>query len=186
MLRLTVTINEQEFFDEETRRFSKSAGEDVTLELEHSLVSLSKWEAIHGIPFLSSADSLTTELVFDYLKCMVVTENVDPNLLAYCTQEDLERIQKYISSGASATTFPNLPKQRSGPKETITSELIYYWMTGFQIPFEAENWHLSRLLNLIQICSIKSSKPQKRSRAEAMAERNRINAERKAKLNTTG
>lgn len=179
---LRITINGEELFDEKTRTFVQTNG--VSFDLEHSLVSLSKWEAIHKVPFLSSRDT-TNEQMYDYIACMIVTPGIDRDVVYRCTQEDIARIQEYINSEASATTFARLPEKR-GQGETITSELIYYWMTAFQVPFDAENWHLNRLFSLIRVANVKNSKPSKRSPREIAEERNRINAERRAQLGTNG
>ena len=187
MLTITILTEPEEQYDEETNRFI-SGGDPIVvavIEMEHSLASLSKWESIHQIPFLSSTD-LPPEQVFDYLKCMVVSPDVDPDVLYRASQSNLEAIQAYINSSESATTFGNIPNRAGGPRERVTSELIYYWMAAFQIPIEAEHWHLNRLLSLIKIFSVKNAKQPKRSAREMAEERNRINAERRAKLGTSG
>jgi len=180
MLRLIIEGDES--FDEETNTFETF--NDVVIDLEHSLISLSKWESKYKKPFLSSEEK-TSEEIFGYLKAMIVTSDTDPDVLYRCTQADIKRIQEYIDSSQSATTFGSMPERR-GPSEVITSELIYYWMVAFNIPFECEYWHLNRLFSLIRICNIKNSKPTKMSRNE-VAQRNReLNAQRRAELNTTG
>ena len=179
---LTIIIEGDELFNDETQTF-ESIG-DIVVDLEHSLLSLSKWESIHKKPFLGPGEK-TPEEIFDYLKAMVVTPNLDPDVLHHCSQRNLNRIKEYINSSESATTFGSMPERR-GPGEIITSELIYYWMVAFNIPFECERWHLNRLFALVKICNIKNSKPKKMSRHE-MAQRNReLNAKRKAELGTTG
>lgn len=180
MLRLV--IDEDEFFNEETSTFETGGG--IVLELEHSLISLSKWESEFQKPFLSPGVK-TSEEVFGYLHAMVLTPGVGPDVLYRCTQKDVDRIQDYIDSSQSATTFGSMPKRR-GPSEVITSELIYYWMVAFNIPFECQYWHLNRLFALVRICNVKNSKPKKLSRNE-IAQRNReLNAKRKAELGTSG
>lgn len=179
---LVIIIEGDESFNEETKTFATT--NDVVIELEHSLVSVSKWEAIYQKPFLSSGKK-TSEEIFDYLKSMVITQDVDLDVLYKCSQRNLDRIQEYIDSKQSATTFGIMPEHR-GPGEVITSELIYYWIVSFNIPFECQHWHLNRLFSLIRICNIKNSKPKKVSRME-LAQRNRdLNAKRKAELGTTG
>lgn len=187
MLTITITTEPEEQYDEVSGKFLPG-GEPIVIavvEMEHSLASLSKWESIHQVPFLSSTD-LSNEQVFDYLKCMVVSPNVDADVLYHCSQSNLDRIQTYINSSESATTFGGIPEKRGGSREKVTAELIYYWMATFQIPIEAENWHLNRLLSLIKIFSVKNAKQPKRSTSEMAAERHRINAERRAKLGTSG
>lgn len=181
MLRLI--IESEEVFNEETNEFS-SLGEDVVIDLEHSLISLSKWESEYQKPFLSKTTK-TSEEIFGYLKAMVVTPNVDLDVLYRCPQRSIEKIQAYIDSSQSATTFGMMPEVR-GSSETITSELIYFWMVSFNIPWEAQYWHLNRLFSLIRICNNKNAKPTKMSRQQ-LAERNkRLNDERRAKLGTSG
>lgn len=176
-------IESEEMFNERTREFIP-AGENIVVELEHSLVSLSKWESEYQKPFLSKGEKTVDELL-GYLNAMVLTPNVGPEIFKKCTQRNIDEIQWYIDSPQTATTFGSMPESR-GPGEVITSELIYYWMVAFTIPWEAQYWHLNRLFALIRICNIKNGKPKKMSRRE-MAERNaRLNAERKAKLGTSG
>lgn len=179
---LRIIIEGDELFNEEDQSFFTV--NDVVLELEHSLISVSKWESEYEKPFLSSGQK-TAEEIFGYLKAMIVTPNVDPDVLYRCSQQTISQIQEYIESNQSATTFGSMPERR-GPGEVITSELVYYWMVSFNIPFECETWHLNRLFALIRICNIKNSKPKKMSRNE-IAQRNReLNAKRKAELGTSG
>lgn len=179
---LRIIIDGDESFDEATETFIQD--NTVVLELEHSLLSLSKWESKHQKPFLTSGEKSSEEL-YDYLKAMLLTPEVDPDILYQCSQKNIDLIQSYIDSRQSATTFGMMPERR-GPGEVITSELIYYWMVAFNIPFECQTWHLNRLFSLIRICNIKNSKPKKMSRHE-LAQRNReINAKRRAELKTAG
>lgn len=179
---LRIIIEGTETFNQETQTFDTF--DDVIVDLEHSLISLSKWESKYQKPFIV-LEKKTTEETFDYLKAMVVTPNLDPDILYRCSQKNIDMIQEYIDSTQSATTFGEMPGRR-GPGEVITSELIYYWMVAFNIPFECEHWHLNRLFSLIRICNIKNSKPKQMSRNE-LAQRNaELNAKRKEQLNTTG
>jgi hypothetical protein len=179
MLRIVIG---EEFFDDQTQQFV--IPEPIIVDLEHSLLSLSKWESKYQKPFLSPG-AKTTEEIFGYLKAMIVDENVDPDVLDRCSKENLEDVQKYIDSVQSATTFGTMPERR-GPGEIITSELIYYWLVAFNIPFECERWHLNRLFALIRICNIKNSKPKK-MRPHEIAQRNReLNEQRRAKYRTAG
>jgi len=179
---LTIVIQD-EHFNEETMEFIQVPAQ--VLEFEHSLISLSKWEAIYEKAFLGRGQK-SQEEVFGYLKCMLITPNISDDVFYALSQENMDEINRYIESKQSATTFNDLPKER-GPGETITSELIYYWMVALNIPFDpCQHWHLNRLLSLIKVCNVKNSPPKKRTRAEMIAERNRINAERKAKHNTRG
>ena len=179
---LTIIVPGIEHFNEETQEFMTV--DDVVLELEHSLVTLSKWESIYEKPFLGS-DEKTEEEVFGYIKAMITTPNIPPEVLDRLTQENLESINTYLDAKRSATWFT---EDKSAPRsrEVITSELIYYWIISFNIPMECENWHLNRLFTLIRICSVKNAKPKKMSRSE-MASRNReLNAQRRAQLGTNG
>ena len=180
MLRLI--IEGDEFWDEVQNLFSTI--NDEVIELEHSLFSVSKWESIYQKPFLASGDR-TNEEVLGYIKAMILTPNVDPDVLNKLGKTHIDAIQEYVDSSQSATTF-GMMSERQGSGEVITSELIYYWLVAFNIPFECQYWHLNRLFSLIRICNIKNSKPKKMSRNE-MAQRYRdINAERKARLGTKG
>lgn len=180
MLRLIVP--EEELFDESTQTFSTIEG--FVLELEHSLFSLSKWESEFQKPFLSNGDRSSGEVI-GYIRAMIITKNFQPNLLSRLTQMHLDQINKYIESKESATTFGELP-ERKGRGEIITSELIYYWMVAFNIPFECEHWHLNRLFSLIRICNIKQSKPKRVPRNELAARHRELNAQRRERLGTTG
>lgn len=179
---LKIIIEGDENYNEQNETFETT--NDVVIELEHSLSSVSKWESIYQKPFLSNGKK-TPEEIFVYLKMMVITPSADLDALYRCSQKNLDKIQEYIDSSQSATTFGVMPEHR-GSGEVITSELIYYWIVSFNIPFECQYWHLNRLFSLIRICNIKNSKPKKMSRMD-IAQRNRdLNAKRKAELGTTG
>lgn len=181
---LKVTVKGQEHFNEATRQFSTVG--DVDLYLEHSLVSLSKWESIHQVPFLSS-DEKTGGQLLDYVNCMSVNGSIPVEVLYRLTPENIKEINDYIESAQSATTFRNLPEQKGRRRaDIITSELIYYWMVSYQIPFECENWHLNRLFALIKICGVKNSKPKKRSMRDIAAQQRELNAQRRAQFGTRG
>ena len=179
---LKITVGAEEAFDEEAGEFVFRGG--VELQLEHSLVSLSKWESEFEKPFLSSTEKTPEELI-GYVKAMMLTPEVPEEVYLRLSPDNFTAINEYINARMSATWFnepPGAPKSR----ETVTSELIYYWMTVFQIPFEAESWHLNRLFTLIRVCNVKSSKPKKMSRSE-IAERNRaLNEQRRAQMGTKG
>jgi len=169
-------------FDDESQEFTTK--DDVTLELEHSLVSLSKWESRHEKPFLGKTEK-TSDEVLDYIKCMVLTPNVPDQVFSKFSEENFTEINDYIEARMTATWFnevPGAPKSR----DVITAELVYYWMVVFQIPFECETWHLNRLFTLIRICNVKQSKPKKMSRSEIAARNRELNAQRRAQLGTSG
>lgn len=179
---LIITIEGEELFNESDQTFEY--GPNIVVELEHSLISLSKWESKYHKPFLSSSDKTVEEIVY-YMRSMLVTPGVDPEIFYKCSQKNIDEIQAYIDSSQSATTFGMMP-ERKGPGEIITSELIYYWMVAFNIPFEVETWHLNRLFALIRICNIKNSKPKQMSKHEIAMRNRELNAQRKAKLGTSG
>ncbi|MCA9367421.1 hypothetical protein KC887_04135 [Candidatus Kaiserbacteria bacterium] len=180
---LEIIVPAIEAFDESSSEF-KEVLPAVKLELEHSLVVLSKWEKKFKKPFLSK-EHKTPEEVFGYVEAMIQTPSYPENILQRMTQTNLDAINEYIESTESATTFRELPK-KPGNHEIVTSELIYYWMVAFNIPAEYENWHLNRLFSLIRIASIKNSKPTKQSRSQMADERRRANEQRRQQLNTTG
>lgn len=181
---LRILVPGEEHFDEESEEFTES--EEFILELEHSLISLSKWESIHQTPFLGPGER-TDAQTLSYIECMILNPIYPSNIVRRLSGDNFETINNYIQSKESATTFGEMP-ERKGRNEIISSELIYYWMVAFQIPFEVETWHLNRLFSLIRICNIKNQpeKKQRMSRAE-IARRNRdINERRKAELGTRG
>jgi len=179
---LSIVVNATEVFDETTQEFTTQGG--IELQLEHSLLSLSKWESKYEKPFLGKTEKSRKEIL-DYICYMLLTPNPPGDFLENLSQENFNEINNYLDRKMTATWFSEQPgAPRSS--EVITSELIYYWMTVFHIPFECETWHLNRLFTLIRICNVKQSKPQKMSRAE-IAKRNReLNAQRRAQLGTSG
>lgn len=179
---LTIVIPGIEFFDENTQEFVHL--EETTLEFEHSLVSLSKWESIFEIPFLASTEK-TPEQIFSYIKVMCLTKNPPEEIFQKLSQTNLDEINTYINAKMSATWFTE-PKTRAQRNEVITAELIYYWMISFNIPIEFENWHLNRLFTLIKVCNLKQEKPKKMSRAEVLSRNRSLNEKRRAQLGTSG
>lgn len=181
---LTVIVQGEEFYDERTEEFTSVP--DVTLLLEHSLVSVSKWESKFKKPFLISSEK-SLEETLGYIETMVLSDNYPLDVFSRLTQSHFNKINEYIASTESATTFGDALNSKSRRNsEVITSELIYYWMVSFNIPFECENWHLNRLFSLIQICSIKNSNEKKMPKSEIAARNHALNEQRKAQLNTNG
>lgn len=179
---LTIRIDTTQSYDETTEEFVEVDG--VTLDLEHSLVSLSKWESIFEKPFLG-AEAKTSEETLAYIRTMVLTPNIAPEVFDKLSPANFGAVNSYIEAKMSATWFSEaLGAPRS--RDVITSELIYYWMTVFQIPFECENWHLNRLFTLIRICNIKQAKPKKMSRNDVAARNRELNAQRKSQLGSKG
>lgn len=180
---LTVKIPPDEIYDERTNKFISVKGS--TLQLEHSLVSISKWEAKWHKIFLDENVKKTEEEALDYIRCMTLTQNVDPMVYYIIKADVMKQINDYIKNPMTATTFneAQLKKMSMGkPKqnEKMSSELIYYWMVAAEIPFECQKWHLNRLLTLIRICGIKSEPPKKMSKSEIADKYRNTNAVRRA------
>lgn len=179
---LKITIPGEELWDEKEEVFIYK--EDITLQLEHSLVSVSKWEAKWHKPFLGDEEK-TIEETIDYIRCMTLTQNVDPLVYHSIDGDLIQKVKDYISDSMTATWFSNTDKNQ--PRhEIITSEIIYYWMITLNIPFECQKWHLNRLLTLIRVCNVKNAPPKKLSRREIMERNAAINAARRKTLNSKG
>lgn len=181
MLEIKVPIS-SEGWDEKNECFVDP--EVKVLRLEHSLVSLSKWESKWCTPFLSKQNK-TDEETLDYIKCMTLTQNVDSSVYEHLTRENIEDILKYIDSPMTATTFSNNQKT-GGSREVVTSELIYYWMITWGIPFECQKWHLNKLLTLIRVCGIKNNPGKKMSLGDILRQQHDLNAQRLKAMNTRG
>ena len=179
---LEITIKPCELFDEEKEEFITIP--EQTIKLEHSLVSLSKWESKWCKPFLSKEDKSYEETI-DYIKCMTLTQNVNPIVYGLIDRDSMKQITKYIEAPMTATTFYD-DKNSKHSREIVTAELIYYWMISLQIPFECQKWHLNRLLTLIKVCSIKNEPPKKMSTRDVMSRNAALNAARRKRLNTKG
>lgn len=182
---LKIKVPEKELFNEHTGEFFKIKGTD--LRLEHSLISVHKWEAKWHKPFLAKKDK-TMEEVRDYISCMSLDSNIDPNVFKYMDTEQIEAIISYIQNPMTATWFSDnsvIGAARSSGEE-ITAEIIYYWMIALNIPVEFEKWHLEQLLTLIKVVNIKNGGKKKLSKQEAAKQRARLNAQRRAKYNTRG
>jgi len=178
---LTITVGGTESFDEKTDSFVTVGG--TQLQLEHSLVSLSKWESKHEKPFLGKGEK-TSEEVFDYVRCMSLSEETPEELFYDLTDDHFTRVNAYLDKKMTATWFSERAAKRS--QEVVTAELIYYWMIQFQIPWEAQYWHLNRLFTLIQVCNHKQEKPKKMSRSEIARKNRELNEQRKRELGTSG
>lgn len=178
---LTITIPRQELFDEEKEEFVYNKAVDLVL--EHSLVSLSRWEARWKKPFLTK-ENKTREETLDYIRFMTITQNVDDKVYNRISQEIINQITDYIDDPMSATTFREEKGSRS--REIVTAELIYFWMINFQIPLDCQKWHLNRLLTLIKVCNIKNQPKKKRNQRDILKQNKALNDARRAKLNTKG
>ena len=169
-------------WDEIKEEFNVS--KPYSLQLEHSLVSVSKWESKWRVPFLHTPDK-SKEQILDYIKCMTITQNVPDEVYERLSEDNIEEIQTYIDSPMTAATFSQ-SDSKSGSGELVTTETIYYSMFVNSIPMECQKWHLNRLLTLIKFCNVKNSPPKKMSRAEILRRNEKLNAERRAKFNSTG
>lgn len=179
---LQITIPPVELWDERKEEFFHT--KEQTLQLEHSLVSLSKWESRWEKSFLFTKEK-TTEEVLDYIRCMTLTQNVKPETYYLLTQDNITEVENYIKAPMTATTFSENKKGKPN-REIVTAEIIYQWMIALNIPFECRKWHLNQLLTLIKVCTIKSEKPKNLSQREIMAQNAALNEARKKKLNSKG
>lgn len=185
MLRITIPAVEREEFNEATNEFLYTTVlKEQTLQLEHSLVSLSKWESKWRKAFLGKQDK-TDEEILDYVKCMTLTQNVNPEVYNHLTAENYKQINEYIEAPMTATCFADDCQGRNS-REVVTSELIYYWMIAYNIPVDFQKWHLNKLLTLIRVCNVKSSSPKRMSKREIMKRNAALNAARRKQLNTRG
>lgn len=179
---LTITVPGTELWDEASQQFINT--EEHSLSLEHSLVSLSKWESIMEKPFLGPNEK-TTEEVLLYIQCMEISTGTPPEVYARFTAENFKQVNDYINAKMTATWFAE-EKQQTRPREIITAELIYYWMFTAGIPIDCEKWHLNRLLTLIRIFSVKNQPGKKMSRRDLAAQRTALNEQRLKQLGTRG
>ena len=172
---LTIKIPDTEYYNEEISQFVSV--KERTIDLEHSLVSLSKWESKWHKPFLNN-ENKTSEELLDYIKCMTITQNVDPNLYIAISQDIMKKISDYINDSMTATWFSEKDDGQSNGK-IVTSEIIYYWMITLNIPVEFQKWHINRLLTLIKVCSIENSPKKKMSKKEAINRNKALNKARR-------
>lgn len=174
----TLTIPGGEFWNETTEEFIHT--KEQNLSLEHSLVSLAKWESRWNVPFLDKKP-LSFERTVDYIRCMTLTQNVDPKVYDCITQKHVKAVKAYMDLPMTAATF-KIRKNTSGSNEAITAETFYYWMISYEIPIEmCQKWHLNRLIALIRFCSIKNNPGPKMSRREILSDYAAINAARRKK-----
>ena len=179
---LEITIPAIDLYDETREEFVKA--KEQTLRLEHSLVSLSKWEAKWHKPFLGREEK-TDEESLDYFRCMTITQNVDPLVYFGITKENIKAINAYLEDPMTATTLKKLPGGK-GSREIATSEVIYYWMFSLDIPIECEKWNLNRLFTQIEVCNRKNAPAKKMSKKDEYSQRAALNASRKQQLGTRG
>ena len=178
---LKIVIKEGERFNEETSQISYA--KETVLHLEHSLISLSKWESKWHKSFLD--DQKTEEEMLDYVRCMTIMQNVDPSIYNHLSIDNMKEIKAYLDDPMTATTFSDNRVPRSRQKKT-TAELIYYWMITLQIPVEFEKWHLNRLLTLIRVCNIENAPKKKMRKGDIYKQNAMLNEQRKKMFNTQG
>lgn len=179
MLSLVVSLTD-EGFNDKTQEFVE--GDGFVLQLEHSLVSLSKWESFFEKPFLGGVEKTQEETLW-YVGAMIQTENPPAGILEKLSSVNLNEINSYIGAKMTATTFHG---EKGNSKEIITAELIYYWMIALSIPFECQYWHLNRLLTLVKVCNLKNAPAKKMSSAEAARQRKELNDKRRAEMGSKG
>lgn len=175
-------IPTSEMYDERTSRFITIPGKEI--QVEHSLVSISKWESKWKRPFISDKP-MTREQTIDYIRCMTITQNVDPILYYAVSDANIKEIKDYIADPMTATTFRNTSGGRVN-RQIITSEIVYYWMIDLGIPKEFEKWHFNRLMTLIRVCSEKSQGGKKMSRKDVISQYKALNQARRAKSGSKG
>lgn len=185
---LTIYTPETEFYDEIKEEFVYT--KSCKLVLEHSLISISKWEAITGKRFLSELQEKTNDEIKLYIKCMTMNGPIDDMVYTTLSNKNIEEINNYINSPMTATTFSSLQSKSDSidgyKSDNISSELIYYWMITLNIPFECQKWHINRLLTLIRVCTIKNQPAKKMSQKDTLQNFAAINAARRAKMNSKG
>lgn len=179
-----------ELFDEETNTFLHPVGKK--LHLEHSLLSISKWEAEWEIPFLNT--DKTSEQSLSYIKCCVLDDDFDELLLNTLSDKNILDFNAYLSKGMTAKKIIDLrsslsqkrKSRRPASQKALTSEDIYYSMIQFHVWKECEEWPLQRLLSLLQLCSLKSNSTGEMSKSDQAKFYREENARRKAKYHTNG
>ncbi len=187
MLTITVPASKKmELWNEKTQEFVYIPSHEAQiLKLEHSLLSISKWEAKWGKPFLKNRKKTVDETI-DYFRCMTLDENVPSDVYLRLSDENVRAINEYMKLPMTATTFGKEKAKQQQNNSDVTAEIIYYWMISLGIPFECQTWHLNRLLALIRVCDIKNRPPKKISREEIMRRNTSRNAARRKKYNTRG
>lgn len=182
---MTLHIPEKNGFDNDTNSFISIKATDI--QLEHSLISLKKWEQKYHIPFLDNKHEKTAEEWLYYIRCMTITQNVDEDVFKYMSMNELKQVMAYIEDPMTATWFNDKDKKGAATKknEVITAEIIYYWMIALNIPIQFEKWHLNQLLTLIRVVNIKNN-PSKMGRKEQAMQRQALNAKRRAAMHSKG
>lgn len=179
---LTISTNGGEFFDEKTGEFRSVKGQ--TFSLEHSLISLSKWEAKYHRSFINNGPETEEEMI-EYIRCMTITQNVDPCVYRNLSYDNVLEIKKYMEDPMTATWFSDKQNPKSRQK-TITAELIYYWMFQLNIPIQFEKWHLNRLLTLIRLCDLENAPKKKMKSKDVRKQNSELNRMRRERLGSNG
>ena len=182
---LQIVVPEMELFDNDKNEFIKI--NRTELQLEHSLISLAKWESKWHKPFLGKEKKTTIEVI-DYIRCMTLTKNVDPNVYQFISDKNLKQIYDYINDPMTATWFNKTDEVKSGigRRDVITAEIIYYWMVTLNIPVQFEKWHLNRLITLIKVVNIKNTPSKKMSKGDVLKQNAKLNAARRAQHKSKG
>lgn len=190
MLEIVIPEQHYEYFDDVKNEFGEVNVKETKLQIEHSLISLKKWEQTWHKPFLGNSEK-TYEELSDYIRCMTLNHGVDQEVYHWIPKDVLEKIVEYIKDPMTATWFKKnsligAQKVINGQKEIVTAEIIYYWMITLNVPVEFEKWHLNQLLTLIKVINVKNSKQEKKDPREAARERAALNAKRRAEFNSKG
>lgn len=180
---LRIEVKSEEEWDEVTETFQQGVY-DILL-LRHSLVSIDEWESKWHKAYFGSAKK-TNEEAMDYIRCMTLNRDVDPIVYQHLTQADIQKISAYLEDPMTATTFREDKSKKRGRPETITAEIVYFWMLEYGIPFECRYWHINKLLTLVRVCNVKNSKPEKKSQKQLLQEHAAINARNRQLLHTRG
>ena len=179
---LELNIPEREVFDETKNEFIRT--KPVSLKLEHSLVSISKWESIYEKPFLDGKDKSIEETKV-YIKCMTITQNIDPLVYEVMSSDEFKQIENYLNKKMTATVIKEIDTTKK-TSQFVTSELIYYWMVALSIPLECQKWHINRLITLIKICEEKNKPPKKMARSVRNKHNSALNAARRNRIGSSG
>lgn len=188
MLEITIPEQHYEFYDEIKEEFVPPIDiKETKIQIEHSLISLKKWEQKWHKPFLTDEDKTYEELT-DYIRCMTINHGVDPNVYKWIPEKVINEVIDYINDPMTATWFSNnhLKGAQKNSREAITAEIIYYWMIALSIPVEFQKWHLNQLLTMIKVVNIKNSKPDKKDKRTAAQERAALNRKRREMHNSKG
>lgn len=189
MLEITIPAQHYELYDEQKEEFLPPVDiKETKIQLEHSLISVKKWEQKWHKPFLTESGEKTSEELLDYIHCMTITNNVDPEVYKWIPKNLIDQVIDYIKNPMTATWFKDnkLVGAQKNSNEVITAEIIYYWMIALSIPVEFQKWHLNQLLTLIKVVSIKNEKPKKMNKAEQARRNAALNAKRRAMYHSKG